>query len=98
MSQQLFDENLINELPVKLKVASPDLIKQILSSATPALPMKYIPRPPAGVPVQSQSYYFRLEKDDKFWKPIEKNQALVIYKPSEFKDIDIELIAVKTSE
>ncbi len=97
-SSETSDENLINDLPAKLRVASPEMIKQILSSATPALPIKYIPRPPAGVPVRPQSYYFRLEKDEKFWKPIEKSQAIVIYKPSEFKEVEIELIAVKTSE
>jgi type VI secretion system protein ImpJ len=97
-SSETSDENLVNDLPAKLRVASPDMIKQILSSATPALPIKYIPRPPAGVPVKPQSYYFRLEKDEKFWKPIENSQAIVIYKPSEFKEIDIELIAVKTSD
>jgi len=97
-SSDAADENLINDLPAKLRVASPDLIKQVLSSATPALPIKYVPRPPAGVPVQPQSYYFRLEQDAKFWKPIVTNKAVVIFKPAEFKEIKLELIAVKTSE
>jgi type VI secretion system protein ImpJ len=97
-SSETADENLINDLPAKLRIASPDLIKQVLASATPALPIKYVPRPPAGVPVQPQSYYFRLEKDEKFWKPIETNKAVVIFKPAEFKEIKLELIAVKTAE
>ncbi len=97
-SSETTDENLINDLPAKLRVASPDLIKQVLASATPALPIKYVPRPPAGVPVQPQSYYFRLEKDEKFWKPIETNKAVVIFKPAEYKEINLELIAVKTAE
>jgi len=92
------DENLVNELPVKMRVASPEIIKQVLSSATPALPIKYVPRPPAGVPVRPQSHYFRLEKEGQFWKQIESSKTIVIYKPSEFKDIEIELIAVKTNE
>jgi len=97
-SSESADENLINDLPAKLRVASPDMIKQVLASATPALPIKYVPRPPAGVPVQPQSYYFRLEKDDTFWKPIETNKAVVIFKPAEYKEIKLELIAVKTAE
>jgi len=97
-SGETLDENLINEIPVKIRVASPDMIKQVLSSATVALPIKYVPRPPVGVPVSPQSYYFRLEKEGQFWKPIEKSKTVVIYKPSEFGEIQIELIAVKTNE
>ena len=97
-SSDTLDENLVNELPMKMRVASPEVIKQVLSSATPALPIKYVPRPPAGVPVRPQSHYFRLEKEAQFWKQIENSKTIVIYKPSEFSAVEIELIAVKTSE
>ena len=92
------DENLVNELPVKMRIASPEVIKQVLSSATPALPIKYVPRPPTGVPVRPQSHYFRLEKEGQFWKQIENSKTIVIYKPSEFSAVELELLAVKTSE
>ena len=97
-SSDTLDENLVNELPMKMRVASPEVIKQVLSSATPALPIKYVPRPPVGVPVRPQSHYFRLEKEARFWKQIENSKTIVIYKPSEFSAVEIELIAVKTSE
>jgi type VI secretion system protein ImpJ len=97
-SSDQHDESLMNDLPQKLRVASPDMIKQVLSSATPALPIKYVSRPPAGVPVKPQSLYFRMEKQGQFWKQIENSKTIVIYKPSEHKEIQIELIAVKVSE
>jgi len=97
-SSESLDENLVNELPMKLRIASPEVIKQVLSSATPALAIKYVPRPPAGVPVRPQSHYFRLEKEGQFWKQIENSKTVVIYKPAEFSKVEIELIAVKTSE
>jgi type VI secretion system protein ImpJ len=97
-SSENTDENIVDQLPMKMRVASPEIIKQVLSSATPALPIKYVPRPPAGVPVRPQSHYFRLEKDGQFWKQIEDSKAIVIYKPAEFNEIEIELIAVKTSD
>ena len=97
-SSDSLDEKLVSELPLKLRIASPEVIKQVLSSATPALPIKYVPRPPAGVSVQPQSSYFRLEKDGQFWKAIENSKTFVIYKPSEFSAVQLELIAVKTNE
>ncbi|MEJ2055657.1 MAG: type VI secretion system baseplate subunit TssK, partial [Calditrichaceae bacterium] len=97
-TSEVSNEDLLNEIPLKFRIASPDMIKKILSSATPALPIKYIARPPTGVPVSANSIYFRLEKEIQFWRPIIESSTIVIYKPSEFRELQIELIAVKKSE
>lgn len=88
-------EKLINELPTKLRIASPDMINEVLRTATRALTINYSPSPPQGMARKTGLHYLKLEKKGPFWAAIEKSQSLVIYIPAEFQDLNLELIAVK---
>jgi len=83
------------ELPSKMRIASKEMIHEILSTATRALPVTYTPKPPDGVPSRPGHYYYKIEKQGHFWKSIQQSRSVAIYIPAEFRNISIELIAVK---
>jgi type VI secretion system protein ImpJ len=84
-----------NDLPQKIRVASKEMIQEILSTATRALTIVHTPKPPNGVPSRAGFHYYKLEKQGPFWKAIEKSQNIALYIPAEFRNLGIELIAVK---
>ncbi len=94
-SGEIAEKKLINEVPMKFRVASPDMINEVLSTATRALNINFSSHPPAGLPGKEGVQYFKLEKQGPFWTAIEKSQSLVIYIPAEFKGLNLDLIAVK---
>jgi predicted component of type VI protein secretion system len=69
------------------------MIKEVLSSAVNALPVKYALKPPPGLPGRQNSYFFHLQKDEVFWKAIVSKGSIVIYIPAEFAGLGIELAA-----
>jgi type VI secretion system protein ImpJ len=87
------EEQLTNALPSMLRIASPDTIEKVLQSYTRALEVSATRRLPTGMPVDSQATYFRLEKRGPFWDSIVDEQALAIFLPSDFRDLDVGLMA-----
>jgi type VI secretion system protein ImpJ len=85
------------DIPVKIRVASKEMIHEILSTATRALPVTYSPKPPNGVPGRPGFHYYKLEKKGVFWKAIQQSRNIALYIPAEFVGVTIELIAVKES-
>lgn len=83
------------DLPVKLRVASPDMIKSVLKTATTALQVVYTARPPAAAPVKQDSHFIKLKKEGPFWDDILKSKAIVFYIPTEFSSLQSELLLIK---
>ncbi|RQW07074.1 MAG: type VI secretion system baseplate subunit TssK [Calditrichaeota bacterium] len=93
---EMLEKKPVNELPLKLRIASQEMIHEVLSTATRALNITYSTHPPAGVPSKPGVYYFKLEKQGPFWSAIEKSQDLAVYIPAEYQGVGVELIAVKS--
>lgn len=89
------EHKISGEIPAKIRVASKEMIHEILSTATRALPVTYSPKPPGGVPSRPGFHYYRLEKQGLFWKAIQQSKNIALYIPAEFRGVNIELIAVK---
>ena len=86
---------IVNELPQKMRVASPDMINEVLTTATRALKINYSSQPPAGMADRAGYKFFKLEKQGPFWAAIEKSQSLAIYVPADFQGIKMEFLAVR---
>jgi len=86
---------LVNELPQKMRIAAPDMINEVLSTATRALKISHSSHPPAGMPERPGYQFFKLEKQGPFWTAIEKSQSLAVYIPVDFKDLNMEFLAVR---
>jgi type VI secretion system protein ImpJ len=88
------ERKVVDELPLKIKVGSPDDIDTLVGAALQGLALIHTPRAPAGLPTRPNLIYFRLDKTGKFWDSIRKNSAVGIFLPGEFRGLSLELIAV----
>jgi type VI secretion system protein ImpJ len=92
-SEQHSEEKLTNGLPNMLRVASPNTIDSVLQSYTQALSVETTRRLPTGIPVDDEATYFKLEKRGPFWESILEEEGIAIFLPSDFSDVEIELMA-----
>jgi type VI secretion system protein ImpJ len=93
-SDKFREEVLVTELPRMLRIASPKTIDAVLRSYTRALAIEHTTRLPSGLPVDANANYFLLQKQGPFWEAIMESNALALFVPSEFSDINMKLIAV----
>ncbi|RMI27494.1 MAG: type VI secretion system baseplate subunit TssK [Calditrichaeota bacterium] len=95
-THELPEQQVAESLPRTIRIASPEVINEVLGAATTALPLEYTPRPPAGIPHKPGVQYFHLKKEGYFWETICTSKALVIYLPGgRFPGLQLELIAVR---
>ena len=85
---------LVDTIPVRIKVGAPDDVEKFVLSAMPGVRLTYTPQVPAAVPVRPGHYYFALENKGALYERMLKSQALGIYAPNSFPDLKLELIAV----
>jgi len=88
------DEGALVDLPARLRVASPQTIESVLRSATRALPLEVVDKPPPGVPVRPGVRVLELQKRGPFWEAILQGTGVAIYVPAEVGKLDLKLIAV----
>jgi len=94
-SEQHSENKLINALPDMLRVASPNTIDDVLQSYTQALNVEPTRRLPVNMPVDNQATYFKMEKRDPFWDSICQEGGIAIFVPSDFQEVEVELVAVQ---
>ena len=85
---------LVDTVPVRIKVGAPDDVEKFVLSAMPGVRLSYTPQVPAAVPVRPGHYYFALENKGALYERMLKSQALGIYAPNNYPDLKLELIAV----
>ncbi len=93
-SDKFSEDVIVKELPRMLRIASPKTIDAVLRAYTRALSIEHTNRLPSGMPVDANANYFQLQKRGPFWEAIEESSALALFVPSEFGDINMNLIAV----
>jgi len=93
-SGDMDERKLVDELPRKLKIATPEGIHALAQAAALGLTVVYTPRPPAGLSNQPV-HVFQLQKVGFFWEAICKSRAVGILVPAEFMKLDLKLWALK---
>lgn len=88
------EKKITDEMPSNVRIASPDTISSVLSSFLKALPLKFLPSPPLGLPKRERSYVFQLESGGPFWEAICRSQTIAVYVPNEFRGLRFELVAM----
>ena len=94
VSSTMSAAELVDTIPVRIKVGAPDDVEKFVLSAMPGVRLTYTPQVPAAVPVRPGHYYFALENKGALYERMLKAQALSIYAPNSFPDLKFELIAV----
>jgi type VI secretion system protein ImpJ len=98
VSAEMTERQLVQEIRHKIKIGTLDDIETLVNQSLPSrVAASHAARPPAAIPVKVGYQYFRLECDKAYWTRIRGTKNIAIYIPSEFKGLQVELMAVKTN-
>jgi type VI secretion system protein ImpJ len=92
---QVAASRLIEDVPVKAKISSPDEIAALIGRAMPGIQVTHEPIPPSSIPVKPGYKYYHLNTQGRWWEVICKSRSLALYLPDEFPDFKAELVAIK---
>lgn len=85
---------LIDTVPLKLKVGSPEDVEKILNSALPGVRLTHAQQTPSAIPVRIGNLYFALEPGSTIYDRMKAARSICIYVPHTLEELKIELIAV----
>ncbi|WP_334159379.1 type VI secretion system baseplate subunit TssK [Oryzomicrobium sp.] len=86
--------NLVETVPMKLKIGAPDDVERVLNSALGGIRLTHATQTPAAIPVRVGNHYFALEPHGTIFERMMKSRAICIYVPQGLLDMKLELIAV----
>lgn len=85
---------ILDAIPMRLKVGCPDDVEKILHSALPGIRLVHAAQTPSAIPVRIGNHYFALEKHSALYENMLKSRSISIYKPQSLPDATFELYAV----
>lgn len=85
---------ILEVVPMKLKMGSPDDVEKILNSALPGVRLIHAPQTPAAMPVRVGNHYFAIEPQGQIFERMLKSRSICIYIPQTLLELNLELIAV----
>lgn len=85
---------ILDVVPTKLKMGSPDDVEKILHSALPGARLMHVLQTPAAMPVRVGNHYFAVEPQGQIFERMLKARSICIYVPQTLLEIKLELIAV----
>ncbi|TCS39481.1 type VI secretion system protein ImpJ [Paucimonas lemoignei] len=85
---------LVDAVPQRIKIGAPDDVEKIVSSAMPGVRLAAAPQVPAAIPVRPGCYYFAVEPHGQLYERMIAANAIMIYVPAVFKNLNLELIAI----
>jgi type VI secretion system protein ImpJ len=94
VSAALPPAELVDIMPMRLKVGAPDDVEKLVLSAMPGVQLVHTPQVPAAVPVRPGAYYFHLAPRGALYERMLQAQSLTIYAPAGLHDLKLELVAV----
>jgi len=85
---------LIDLVPRRFKVATPDGVEKRVLSALPGLPVSHVTQVPSAIPVRPGFSYFTIEPIGALYDEMMKAESICIYVPNGFDDLKLELMAI----
>jgi type VI secretion system protein ImpJ len=85
---------LVEAIPVRLKVGAPDDVEKLVLSAMSGVRLTHAAQVPAAIPVRPGSYYFSLEARGSLYERMLQAQTIALYAPAGINDLQIELFAL----
>ncbi|OLF36123.1 MULTISPECIES: type VI secretion system baseplate subunit TssK [unclassified Psychrobacter] len=94
ISSSLPMHELIDIVPRRFKVATPDSVEKRVLSALPGSPISHVTQVPSAIPVRPGFSYFTIEPVGELYDEMIKSESICIYVPNGFDDLKIELMAI----
>lgn len=85
---------LIELVPLHLKIGAPDDVDKFVLSAMPGVRLVYAPQVPAAIPIRPDTCYFSLEGKGQMYERMLQAQSMSIYVPTGKHELSLELFAV----
>lgn len=85
----------VPELLGSARVASPDVISDLVDYALPGIELLELPGPPQGLPRRGDSRYFRIEQLSEGWERVQDDEALAFYWPEAPQDLRVVVVVTK---
>lgn len=85
---------LVDAVPLRVKVGAPDDVEQCVLSAMPGVKLLHAAQVPSAIPVRPDTYYFALENRGVLYEQMIKAQSISIYVPAGIKELRLELLVV----
>jgi len=85
---------IIEDLPLQIKVGAPDDVEKILHSAMRGVNLTYTSQTPTALPVRVGNYYFSFEPRGNIFQNMLKARSVCLYVPEKFSSLKLELFAV----
>jgi type VI secretion system protein ImpJ len=85
---------IIETVPLKLKVGSPEDVEKVLNSALPGVKLSHANQTPSAIPVRIGNVYFALQPGSAIYDRMKASRSICLYIPYTLQDIKVELIAV----
>ena len=85
---------IIESVPLRLKVGAPDDVEKLVLSAMSGVRLTHAAQVPAAIPVRPGANYFSLDPHGPLYERMRKAQSVMIYAPESYRDLKIEMIAV----
>lgn len=92
---QIAPARLIEDVPAKSKISSPDEVGALIGRAVPGVSLTHEPIPPSAIPVKPGYKYYALHTSGRWWETICQARRLALYLPDEFPELKVELVAVR---
>jgi len=84
---------LVEAVPLRLKLGAPDDVEKLVLSAMPGVRLAHAPQVPAAVPVRPGYFYFLLEPRGALYERMLQAQSISLYVPAG-TSFEMELVAV----
>lgn len=94
VSSSLPMHELIDLVPRRFKIATPDAVEKRVLSALPGSPVSHITQVPSAIPVRPGFTYFSIEPIGALYDEMLKSESICIYVPNGFDDLKLELMAI----
>ncbi len=94
ISSSLPMHELIDIVPRRFKVATPDAVEKRVLSALPGTPISHVTQVPSAIPIRPGFSYFSIEPVGELYDEMIKSEAICIYVPNGFDDLKLELMAI----
>lgn len=94
VSSSLPMHELIDLVPRRFKIATPDAVEKRVLSALPGSPISHVSQVPSAIPVRPGFSYFTIEPVGELYDEMIRAESICIYVPNGFDDLKIELMAI----
>jgi type VI secretion system protein ImpJ len=94
VSSSLPMHELIDLVPRRFKIATPDAVEKRVLSALPGSPISHVSQVPSAIPVRPGFSYFTIEPVGELYDEMIRSESICIYVPNGFDDLKIELMAI----